>query len=261
MSRNHNCSGQLQPADLWSLVIYERKESIRTGCKLGRGPLSVGGAALLRVQRYDVVDPAKKSCSTPPALTPLPPWDPCQQDDTAAAIVARIDYTDAEALHALFERVDVWHVEPEQQTAVALVSPAQQVWLTAGGFPFSEETELTATLPDPCAFQAQADSRGIPGYACYRSVSETFTDLESLADQYPDLAELSDIGNSWYKIRSWGLAGSDIQVLVLTNRQSTGFEKGELVVMAAQHAANWRPQKLLPVSPTCCSQDTAPTRT
>ena len=196
----------------------------------------LGALLFFAVQQYDVVDPAKKILLNAVGVDASPAVDPCQQDDTAAAIVARIDYTDAEALHALFERVDVWHVEPEQQTAVALVSPAQQVWLTDGGFPFSEETELTATLPDPCAFWAQADSRGIPGYACYRTVSETFTDLESLAEQYPGLAELSDIGNSWYKIRSWGLAGSDIQVLVLTNRQSTGFEKGELVVMAAQHA-------------------------
>ncbi len=201
----------------------------------------VGGLCLLgtllffAAQQFDLAGPARDILLDVAGIDPSPVGDPCLQNDTAGAIVARIDYNDAQALHTLFERVDVWHVDPEQHTAVALVSPAQQQWLTDGGFPFSEETQLTADLPDPCAFQTLADSNAIPGYACYRTVTKTYSDLESLAEQYPDLAELNDIGNSWYKIRSWGLAGADIQALVLTNRQSTDFEKGELVVMAAQH--------------------------
>ena len=200
------------------------------------GGLSLLGALLFfAAQQFDLAGPARNILLDVAGIDPSPVVDPCLQNDTAGAIVARIDYNDAQALHTLFERVDVWHVDPEQHTAVALVSPAQQQWLTDGGFPFSEETELTADLPDPCAFQTLADSNAIPGYACYRTVTKTYSDLESLAEQYPDLAELNDIGNSWYKIRSWGLAGADIQALVLTNRQSTDFEKGELVVMAAQH--------------------------
>ena len=201
----------------------------------------VGGLCLLgallffAAQQVDLAGPARNILLEVAGVDPSPVADPCLQNDTAAAIVARIDYNDAQALHTLFERGDGWHGDPDQHTAVALVSPAQQQWLTDGGFPFSEETQLTADLPDPCAFQTLADSNAIPGYACYRTVTKTYSDLESLAEQYPDLAELNDIGNSWYKIRSWGLAGADIQALVLTNRQSTDFEKGELVVMAAQH--------------------------
>lgn len=195
----------------------------------------LGALLFFAAQQYDFKDPATKMLLNAAGVGPPPLVDPCQQPGTSDAIVARIDYTDAQALHTLFDRLDVWHVEPGQQTAVALVSPAQQQWLTRGNYPFSQETELTAALPDPCAIQTQADSGSIPGYACYRTVAQTQTDLESLAEQYPDLAELNDIGNSWYKIRTWGLAGSDIQALVLTNNQSTDFEKGELVVMAAQH--------------------------
>ncbi len=186
-------------------------------------------------QRFDLVERAKKLLLNVSAINPSPVVDPCGPELSAAAIVARINYRDAEALHALFDRVDIWHVYPNQQTAVALVSPADQSWLTGEGYPFSEEVRQTAALPDPCALQAQADQSGIPGYACYRTVKKTYSDLAALAEQYPELAEWSDIGNSWYKIRSWGLAGYDIQALVLTNSQPTDFEKGELVVMAAAH--------------------------
>ncbi len=187
------------------------------------------------LQQYNIVEPARALLLNVAGVSLSPRVDPCLQNDSAGDIVASIDYTDAHALNTLFDQVDIWHVEPEQQSAVALVSPAQQQWLTQEGFPFSQNTELTASLPDPCAFQALAGSRSIPGYACYRTVEATHADLASLAEQHPDLAQLTDIGNSWYKIRSFGLAGSDIQALVLTNSQTTDFEKGELVVIAAQH--------------------------
>jgi len=200
------------------------------------GGLCLAGALLfLAVQQNQVVEPARELFLSIAGVSASPLEEPCIQDDTANAIVARIDYTDAHALHTLFDRVDIWQVEAERQTAVAMISPAQQLWLTQEGYPFTEETEQTAALPDPCAFQALADSRSISGYACYRTVEATHADMASLAEERPDLAELNDIGNSWYKTRSLGVAGSDIQALVLTNSQSTGFEKGELVVIAAQH--------------------------
>ena len=195
----------------------------------------LGALLLFALQQNSVVDPARALLLSAAGVSTSPLVDPCVDGDTAAAVVARINYTDAHALNTLFDQIDIWQVESEQQTAVAMVSPAQQHWLTSEGYPFSIETERTAALPDPCAFQVQADSRTIPGYACYRTVEATHADMATLADQHPDLAQLTDIGNSWYKLRSFGLAGSDIQALVLTNNQTTDFEKGELVVMGAQH--------------------------
>lgn len=200
------------------------------------GVLGLAGTLLfLAARQFQVVEPARALLLSAAGVGASPLADPCVQDETAGAIVARIDYTDAHALHTLFDQVDVWQVDSEAQTVVALAPPAQQRWLTREGYPFSVETEQTAALPDPCAFQALADSRSIPGYACYRTVEATHADMASLAEEYADLAELKDIGNSWYKIRSLGLTGSDIQALVLTNSQASGFEKGELVVIAAQH--------------------------
>ncbi|MCY4090483.1 MAG: M14 family zinc carboxypeptidase [Caldilineaceae bacterium] len=207
----------------------------------------LGALAFVAAQRYGLLELAQKTLLNVSAINPVPDADPCAQDQFAGAIVARIDYRDDDALHALFEELDVWHVESEQRAAVAMVSPAEQAWLAGEQYPFAEEVEMTAALPDPCAIQAQAgesgegdesgenDEGGIPGYACYRTVEETFSDLAALAEAYPGLAEWDDIGNSWYKVRSLGLAGYDIVSLVLTNKEKTGIEKGELVVTAAAH--------------------------
>ncbi len=199
------------------------------------------GIALLAVllfltrQQHNVAERARDFLLNAAGVAVSPLEDPCEPNQSTEAVVARINYTDAHALHALFDQVDVWHVRPQQQAVVALVSPAQQQWLAREGYPFSQEPDLTAALPDPCALQAQAAAGRIPGYACYRTVEQTHSDLATLAERYPGLAERIDIGNSWYKIRSWGMAGFDIHALVLTNRQDTDFEKGDLVVMGAQH--------------------------
>ena len=201
----------------------------------------VGALLFVAAQRSGLLERVQRTLLNISAVNPVPVVDPCLRDETAGATVARIDYRDSEALHALFERVDIWQVEPEQRTAVALVSPADQAWLTGERYLFAEEKEMTAALPDPCAIQAlsdesgESDEGGIPGYACYRTVEETYSDLAALAAAHPGLAEWDDIGNSWYKVRSLGLAGYDIVSLVLTNKEKTGIEKGELVVIAAAH--------------------------
>ncbi len=40
---------------------------------------------------------------------------------------------------------------------------------------------------------------GIPGYACYRTVEETFQTAQDLATNHPDLASWIDVGDSWEK--------------------------------------------------------------
>lgn len=196
-------------------------------------------AALLffAAQRFELAERAKTVARNMAGIGPSLVADPCERNPSSDAIVARIQYRDDEALRALLERLDIWYVEPETQRAEALVTEADQEWLSAAGFPFAQDEDLTDALPDPCSLRTRDEGQsGIPGYACYRTVDETYRDLAALAEQYPDLAEWIDIGNSWYKVRSFGLAGYDMQALVLTNRQSTDHEKGELVIMGALHA-------------------------
>ncbi len=121
---------------------------------------------------------------------------------------------------------------------VALIYPAQERWLALLGYVWTVDAEMTAALTRPAARSADQTS-GIPGYACYRTVGETYTSLAALATAKPAIAQWIDIGDSYDKATAGGPAGSDIHALVLTNRNSSAVEKGKFVLMAALHAREY----------------------
>jgi len=77
---------------------------------------------------------------------------------------------------------------------------------------------------------------GIPNYACYETVEETFTAAQGITATYPNLADWIDVGNSWEK--NQGIGGYDIHVLKLTNKSTTG-DKPTLFVNSAIHAREY----------------------
>ncbi len=97
----------------------------------------------------------------------------------------------------------------------------------------AKTTEINAPrprLPDQVS--------GIPGYACYRTVTETYADLAALAAAHPDIARWIDIGDTWDKATPSGSPGYDLNVLVLTNRAIPG-PKPALFVMGSVHAREY----------------------
>ncbi|RLT39151.1 MAG: peptidase M14, partial [Chloroflexi bacterium] len=102
---------------------------------------------------------------------------------------------------------------------------------------------MTATLARPAARNAEQTS-GIPGYACYRTVGETFASLSQLAADKPEIAQWIDIGDSYDKVTPGEPAGSDIHALVLTNQNSRVTEKGKFVLVAAIHAREYATAEL-----------------
>ncbi|SMB89418.1 M14 family zinc carboxypeptidase [Deinococcus hopiensis] len=85
-------------------------------------------------------------------------------------------------------------------------------------------------------------SQSISGYACYRTVEETYASAQSLVTQYPNLASWSPIGQSWLKTQ--GRGGYDMNVLRLTNR-NTGGTKPKMVVTAAIHGREYTTAELV----------------
>ncbi len=85
------------------------------------------------------------------------------------------------------------------------------------------------------AFTSQ-NITGIPGYSCYETVEETFADAQELAADYPALAGMIDIGDSWEKAS--GLGGYDLNVLKITNSAISG-EKPKLFIHSAMHAREY----------------------
>ena len=88
--------------------------------------------------------------------------------------------------------------------------------------------EVVATLPD---------------FLCYRTLDTVLADAASLAEAHPDLADWLDIGDSWVKQNSGDTSGYDLNILKLTNKNTTG-SKPVLFVMSALHARDLAPVEL-----------------
>ncbi|WP_185964347.1 M14 family zinc carboxypeptidase [Aliikangiella marina] len=82
---------------------------------------------------------------------------------------------------------------------------------------------------------------GIPGYECYLTVEETYAEATRLEQEYPQLAEWIDIGDSWSKINSG--SGYDLMVLKITN-QAIVKDKPILFIHSAMHAREYTPAAL-----------------
>ena len=79
-------------------------------------------------------------------------------------------------------------------------------------------------------------TQAVPGFPCYETVEDTFTAAQNFVIDYPQLAQWSDVGDSWEKTN--GLGGYDINVLKLTN-QATNGDKPTLFINSAIHAREY----------------------
>jgi murein tripeptide amidase MpaA len=129
---------------------------------------------------------------------------------------------DAETLELLFDLG--FHVEIDERRTMEICAPAKR-------------------LPD--------QTEGIPGYACYRTVEETFQTAQGLVANHPDLASLIDAGDSWEKVTAGGNPGYDMKVLRLTNANVAGTPpagftgKPRLFVTSAIHAREYTTAELM----------------
>ena len=173
--------------------------------------------------------------ATPTAATTIRPGAPADR-----GLVVRIYYSDPAELAALRRTIDVWAVYPGYVDA--------QVWsdeyltLLAQGYRIEIDQARTAQLNQP-AQRLPGQIDGIPGYACYRTVEETFTTAQGIVSAHPSLAQGIDIGDSWEKLTAGGAPGYDLMVLKLTNQAMPG-PKPKLFVMSSMHAREYAPAEL-----------------
>ena len=96
------------------------------------------------------------------------------------------------------------------------------------------------------ATQAAAQS-GIPGYACYRTVEETYATMDLLAKNRPSLARVVDIGPTWTYAKTSGAQGYRMRVLRLGNTATDAAipNKPNMVVISAIHAREYTTAELM----------------
>jgi carboxypeptidase T len=97
----------------------------------------------------------------------------------------------------------------------------------------TQQQALRSAAPSAAAALAPAT---IPGYPCYETVEETFSQAQAFATNQPSLATWVDVGDTWEKTASLG--GFDISVLKITNSAIAG-PKPKLFVNSAIHAREY----------------------
>jgi hypothetical protein len=172
------------------------------------------------------------------------------QPDSGQGQVARIYFRSAAERDELAAELDVFEQPTMDGFVTAYVSSAQLARLAAAGYRVevdaAQSADLHAALQSVAA--AAQSSAGlavstIPGYACYRTVEETYSSLSAIAASKPNLATWIDIGNSWEKVTPGGKAGYDLYALVLTNKAILG-PKPKFFLMAAIHAREYTTAEL-----------------
>lgn len=165
-------------------------------------------------------------------------------------IIVRAYYQDTAQLQFIADHADLWSVNQSQQFAVVQIlddhshQQLQSLNLTM---------RLDATLMQQVAADQQRLTKaawsgatkvgsGIPGFACYGTVAETFARMDQMVANHPTLAAIVDIGDSWEKIQN-GAQGEDLKVLVLTNQNIPG-DKPTLFAASAIHAREYTTAEL-----------------
>jgi predicted deacylase len=174
------------------------------------------------------------------ALIALAAARPAQADDPppgAGPWVVRAVYKDERSLAMLMRRAAPWRVDHRAREVQIEVDNAFE-WrrMEREGFEVRLDAGITRALRNPPA-KAADHVTGIPGYACYRTVEETYAAAEAMVAARPTLAEWIDIGDSWRKQQNLP-GGWDLRVLRITNRAIAG-PKPVLYVQGALHAREY----------------------
>lgn len=172
------------------------------------------------------------------ALFSCAAWVSADHGAGAESAVFRVHTTDPTSLTFLRARHDVWGLgQGNDPHVLALLSPAEVAELRARGLRLERDDEATEAMRETARRVSDGASRGggtVSGFPCYRTVEQTFADLQALANANPAIAQWVDIGDSWEKINGPG-AGFDIPTLVLTNQAIPG-PKPVFLLIAAIHA-------------------------
>lgn len=137
-------------------------------------------------------------------------------------------------------------VDRKHHTVRLIADDAQLAVLGELGVDYGIDMATTANMR---TFYAEvfAESRGsgIPGYACYRTVEETYATMDQLAATHPTLAQVIDIGPTWQRTQN-ASQGYAMRVLRIGNSatDATIPDKPNMVVTSSIHAREYAPAEV-----------------
>ena len=161
-----------------------------------------------------------------------------QDENPTTPVVAQVYFNSTNDLNQLSSYLDIWEVNHEAGYLIAMLAPERYASLQRAGYRIVIDQVKTDQLSMPFVPLPGQGPDSIPGFPCYRSVTETYTSMINLAANNPNLVELLDIGDSWDKVTVGGPAGYDIYALRLTN-QNLIINKPTFFLMAEIHAREY----------------------
>jgi len=169
-----------------------------------------------------------------------------ETEEALTKTVVRIYLNDQRQLHELAHELDLFEEATTNGYAVGLASEEEIAGLRAQGVRIevdrARDGELRSAQAEVMSRSSQATNT-IPGYACYRTVEETYNSLTTLTATYPTLVTKLNIGNSWEKFTPGGNAGYDIFALKVTNSAKPD-PKPKFLLMSAIHAREYATAEL-----------------
>ena len=157
----------------------------------------------------------------------------------------RVYFDDPQTRRKLMITFEPLEADADKDYVVVEVDKQQQQRLENLGLRVEPDATFTDLIQNPVLVQRSSQAAaagGIPGFACYRTVEETFATAQSIASNYPTLATWSDVGDSWEKTNGFG--GYDMQVLKLTNSAIPG-PKPKAFITSSIHAREYAPAELM----------------
>lgn len=156
-------------------------------------------------------------------------------------VVVRAFFDDPQQFQAVSYLLPHWDVHYDKGYVIGDVNAEEYQILVNAGLRLEVDENLTADL-NRLQIALPGQLEGIPGFACYRTVEETFQTAQDIAANYPQLATVVDIGDSWEKTQNVN-DGYDLLVLKLTNSAIPG-PKPKLFIMSSVHAREYTPAEL-----------------
>lgn len=220
----------MQSMELRAFATPQRSSARTRGGHGTIGGFETRGSAMRRTIAVALAFAATASLAAPPG------------GDGDERAVVRLHTRDA----ALIGRLGATHghliVDRHKGFVVFEATALEQAALARSTHAWEIDAEATRALNQPLR-RLPGQAKGIPGYACYRTVAETNARLDELVAQHPGFASLVDIGDSWEKTTAQPGGGEDLRVLRLTNAAIAG-DKPKVFIMTSVHAREYTPAEL-----------------
>ncbi|TXH77260.1 MAG: PKD domain-containing protein [Lysobacteraceae bacterium] len=173
-----------------------------------------------------------------------PPTAPTNDQDATSFVTIR--YRDRAQLQSLASQFQHLIVDRTARTVRTEATNAQIAEFRRQGMAVTiDQTASDHIRKVQAALSGDVGIESIPGYACYRTVEETYTSIDQMVASKPALASVSVIGPSWLKSRNTG--GYDMKVLRLTNSATNASRpnKPVMAVLSSIHAREYTPAELV----------------